>query len=85
VLKNLVTASLLRAGGECCKYILSLLLRYLTMSCCEDQSHITNWAEKKKFIRTMAGCARDMKDELKDLTGKKDQVLHSSVPQLAAT
>jgi hypothetical protein len=69
ILKNLVNTSacLLRAGGDCCKYILSPLLRYLTMSCCEDPTHITNRAEKKKFIKTMAGRVRDMKDELKDL------------------
>jgi hypothetical protein len=69
VLKNLVNTSacLLRAGGECEKYILSALLRYLTMSCCNDKSHITNRVDKKKFIREMAARNRDMKDEQKDL------------------
>jgi hypothetical protein len=69
VLKNLVNTSacLLRAGGNCEKFILSPLLRYLTMSCCNDATHMTNRGDRKKFIRAMAARNRDMKDELKDL------------------
>jgi hypothetical protein len=74
VLKNLVNTSAphLRAGGSCPKFILSPLLRYLTISCCEDPAHITNRVEKKKFIRSMAARVRDMKNEMKDLVfGKR--------------
>jgi hypothetical protein len=69
VLKNLVNTSacLMRAGGNCEKFILSPLLRYLTMPCCSDKTHMTNRGDKKKFIRAMAARNRDMKDELKDL------------------
>jgi hypothetical protein len=74
VLKNLVNTSapLLRAGGSCPKFILSPLLRYLIISCCDDPAHITNRVEKKKFIRNMAARVLDMKDKMKDLVfGKR--------------
>jgi hypothetical protein len=74
VLKKLVntTAPLLRAGGECKKYVLSPLLRYLTLPCCDDPSHLTNRREKRKFIKTMAARNREMRDEIKDLVfGKR--------------
>jgi hypothetical protein len=74
ILKNLINTStpLLHAGGECKKYVLSPLLRYLTLSCCDDPSHLTNRREKRKFIKNMAARNREMKDEIKDLVyGKR--------------
>jgi hypothetical protein len=74
VLKNLVNTSapLLRAGGTCKKYVLSPLLRYLTISCCDDPTHIVNRKDKKKFIRNMAARNREMKEEIRDLVyGKR--------------
>jgi hypothetical protein len=73
VVRKLVNTSapLLRAAGQSRKYILSPLLRYLTKPCCEDKQHLTNRAEKKRFIKSMAARMRDIKDEIKDLVFRK--------------
>jgi hypothetical protein len=52
--------------------VLSPLLRYLTISCCDDPTHIVNRKDKKKFIRSMAARNREMKEEIRDLVyGKR--------------
>jgi hypothetical protein len=85
VVRKLVNTSapLLRAGGQSRKYILSPLLRYLTKPCCEDKLHLTNRAEKKRFIKTMAARMQDIKDEIKDLVfGKRIRAFKVLSPNL---
>jgi hypothetical protein len=85
VVRKLVNTSapLLRAAGQNRKYILSPLLRYLTKPCCEDKQHLTNRAEKKRFIKSMAARMRDIKDEIKDLVfGKRIRAFKVLSPNL---
>jgi hypothetical protein len=57
VLRNLVNTRmlLLRAGGQCRKYIFSSLLRYLTKPCCDDKLHLTKQGREEEVHQGHGG------------------------------